>query len=315
MTKNSAVTHTCPVCSLSKDYASPIKLLNKYTVIKCENCQLESVNPLPSLRELQEYYTSYHTTEENEYRNTELVELHKGILDYLLSHLPGSENMNFLDYGFGAGAFLKCAAHRGIHIFGAEFSDQNCNQIEKHCEQEGFSIKTVNVSKSGLETLNSPRFNCITLFQVIEHCLDPLTLLKQLSFFQEIGDLIYLECPNNEALYLKVKNIIRTYVGREDFFNSLNPPQHLHGFNRKSMGFILEKAGYTPIDICDYYFADGLHQVETLAWYPPLIEAISNRKVHNAYTLSKSLIGMVEPVASKLFGAGGGLYALAKKTA
>lgn len=313
--KNSVVTHTCSVCGLSKDYTSSIKLLNKYTVIKCENCQLESVNPLPSLGELQEYYTNYHTTEENEYRNTELVELHKGILDYLLSHLPESENMTFLDYGFGAGAFLKCAAQRGIQTFGAEFSNQNCNQIEKYCEQEGFSIKTVNVSNSGLETLNSPRFNCITLFQVIEHCLDPLNLLRHLSSFQERGDLVYLECPNNEALYLKVKNVIRNYVGREDFFNSLNPPQHLHGFNRKSMEFMLKKAGYTPIDISDYYFADGLHQVETLAWYPPLIEAINDGKIRNVYTLSKSLIAMVEPIASKLCGGGGGLYALAKKTA
>lgn len=312
--KDSFIMHTCPVCGLSKKYVPSVKLLNKYAVIRCQNCQLESVNPLPSPEELQEYYTTYHTTKETEYRNTKLVELHKSILDYLLAYFPEPENLMFLDYGFGAGAFLKCASQRGLQVFGAEFSDQNCKQIEKYCEQKGLPIKTVNVSNSGLELLNNIRFNCITLFQVIEHCIDPLNLLKRLSSFQKEGDIIYLECPNNDAFYLRIKNIIRNYVGREDFFNSLNPPQHLHGFNRKSMKFMLEEAGYTPIDINDYYFADGLHQVETLAWYPPLIEAIKNGRIHNAYSLSKSFIGMAEPLASKLFGAGGGLYSLAKKT-
>lgn len=313
--KNSLISHTCHICGISKDYAPLVNLLNKYAVIRCQNCQLESVSPLPSLEELQEYYASYHTTEENEYRNTKLVELHNNILDLLLAHFSEPENLIVLDYGFGAGAFLKCAAHRGLQVFGAEFSDQNCRQVEKYSEQEKLSIKTVNVSNFGLESLNNSRFNCITLFQVIEHCLDPLNLLKQLSSFQEEGDVIYLECPNNNAFYLKAKNKIRNYVGREAFFNSLNPPQHLHGFNRKSMRLMLKEAGYTPVDINDYHFADGLHQVETLAWYPPLIEAIKNRRIYNAYTLSKSLIGMAEPLASKLFGAGGGLYALAKKTA
>jgi hypothetical protein len=110
-----------------------------------------------------------------------------------------------------------------------------------------------------------------------------------------------------------MKNVIRKKVNREAFFDSLNPPQHLYGFNRRSMHILLEKAGYTPIEVSDYFYGDGLHQVETLFWYPSFQEVLRNKNRWNFYGISKSLIRFFDPIASKFLGAGGGLYALARK--
>lgn len=79
------------------------------------------------------------------------------------------------------------------------------------------------------------------------------------------------------------------------------------------MRILLERAGYTPIEVSDYSFADGVHQVETQFWYPSLLEVLRNKHSWNFYGISKFLIKFFDFPASKILGAGGGLYALARK--
>lgn len=307
------IKYQCPICDFDQ-YCKPLaSMTEKYVAIKCRECQVVSAYPIPSLDELNEYYSSYQPTQETPERLSTLVELHEGILEYLVSKIGHRENLSFLDYGFGVGAFLKQVAQKGFHAYGAEFSKQNCEQLENFSRQNNTPIHTIQLSDTPLESLSGKNFDCITLFQVIEHIINPLELLSSLSSLQSSGGILYIECPNNDALYLKVKNAIREQVNRGDFFDSLNPPQHLYGFNRHSMQVLLEKAGYIPLEISDYFYADGLHQVETLLWYPSFQNLLQNRSAWNFYGVSKSLIGFFEPLASKFLGAGGGLYAVARK--
>lgn len=288
--KSIAIDYQCKICGF-KQIGKPIaSMTDQYVAIKCGNCDVLSAYPSPSIAELEQYYSSYPTTQERPEIDSILVELHQGILEYLLSHLEIKHNLSFLDYGFGAGAFIKLVAQKGFHAYGIELSVQNCNQLNKYCKKHNLKIGVNQVSDGYLDRFTDRKFNCITLFQVIEHALNPLELLSCLSSLQNSGGLLYLECPNNDALYLKVKNAIRKKVGRESFFDSLNPPQHLYGFNRNSIRVLLEKAGYTVIELSDYYYGDGLHQVETVFWYPSFQEIMRNKNCWNFYGISKFFI-------------------------
>lgn len=311
--RNTHLDYQCSICGLTQELLPIASIAEKYVVSKCCSCKVASVYPLPSTEELVNYYSSYHMTQENEYRNSELVAMHRGIVDYLLSKMGSKKELSFLDFGFGSGAFIKQVAEKGFTALGVEFSKQNCEQLEKYCREKNLNIYVMDSLTTSLEKLPNKQIDCITLFQVIEHVLNPLELISSLSSLQSSGGILYMECPNNDALYLKIKNAIRKQAGREAFWDSLNPPQHLYGFNRQSMSTLLKKAGYTPIEINDYFMADGLHAVENMSWYPSFKEMVSNKKLWNFYQLSKLLIRLLDPLASKLMGAGSGLYALAYK--
>jgi 2-polyprenyl-3-methyl-5-hydroxy-6-metoxy-1,4-benzoquinol methylase len=265
------------------------------------------------MEEVKNYYSSYHQTQETPARVGDLVEAHANIVAYLLDRLKHCPEPTFLDYGFGAGAFLKQVVKQGYWAAGVDFSDQNCEQMLRYYERESHAFPIVNLAKESLDKLQGQRFSCITLFQVIEHLIDPLDTLRQLAALQSSGDILYIECPNNDALFLKIKNLIRNYVGRQGFFDSLKPPEHIYGFNRRSLALLLTSLGYEPIDVSDYPFGNGLNQVETCYWYPNLFQVLTSTKPKSLYKISKSLIGTLDPLASKWFGLGGGLYALAQK--
>ncbi len=309
-----AIEHRCPVCGQTGSRRPVAQMGDKYVALKCEQCQLTCAHPIPSLEELHNFYSNYHVTQETPERLERLVGLHSQILDYLLSRLE-KQAPTFLDYGFGVGAFLKLVHSRNLAAYGVEFSQQNCEQMRQYCAKNQAQIAVVQLPEQSLDDLPCRQFDCITLFQVVEHLADPVALLSSLSRYQARGGLLYIECPNHDALFLQVKNKIRHLVDRTSYFGSLYPPEHLLGFNRRSLRVLLEQAGYELVDSGDYAFADGFHQPETSFWYPSVVEVLSNRTLWQFYFVAKASIGLIDPLASRLFGAGGGLYALARKVA
>ncbi len=314
MDKGISMDYRCPICEVAGRH-NPIAIFaSGHRAIKCKSCETAGVYPMPTADELAEYYKDYEITKGSDYSDTRLVEYHDKIFNYLLSRIGNKRDTTFLDYGFGTGAFLKFVAKKGFSASGVELSIQNCEQLKGYCIKNNIKVDIINSLYEPLERLSNRPFDCVTLFSVIEHVLDPVGVLISLSALQSRGGLLYIECPNNDALYLKVKNIIRKHVDREDFFDSLNPLHHLYGFNKRSMNILLKRAGYEPLEIGDYAFADGLHQVETAFWYPSPGMLLHDRNRHNFYNMAKFLIKLFDPLASRLLGAGGGLYAMARKT-
>ncbi len=308
------VIKKCKICDAHEGHQVVAALVDEFLAIKCPQCGVVSGHPIPSIETLTNYYKSYHATAELPERLTQLVDLNKGIADYLIEKVGKTDKLTILDYGFGVGAFVKQIMNRCQQVVGVDFSEQNCHQLKKYCTAN--SVRNVEVIKTPEETparLDGRYFDLITLFQVIEHLTDPLQLLFELSLLQQKDGFLYIECPNNDALYLKIKNTIRLKIGRESFYDSINPPHHLYGFNRRSIQILLDRAGYNILEIGDYHFGHKIHQVETQFWYPTLKELVRNKRRHNFYGISKTLIGTLDPIASIIFRAGGGLFVLAQK--
>jgi SAM-dependent methyltransferase len=269
---------------------------------------------MPSDSELKNYYSHYHPDEEIPREQT-IIDLHDGLVDLLVRDLGSPAAPTFLDYGFGRGFFMKKALERGMTVHGVEFSDENCERMMRYCRKNHLEAKArlTNLCHNPLDTLPREAFDCITLFQVIEHIVEPLRLLASLKPILKPGGLVYLECPNEDAFYLKIKNPLRKKLDRLGFYGSLNPPQHVHGFNRRSMNTLLTRSGFEPIVIRDYPYGDGFHQPETITFYPTVMEWIGNPERWHFYTMGKTAIRVTERWVSKLGGLGGGLFALARK--
>jgi 2-polyprenyl-3-methyl-5-hydroxy-6-metoxy-1,4-benzoquinol methylase len=301
----------CGACGAAGRQRQLIRRLgNSVGVTRCSACTVTSLRPLPSAEELRRHYASYYLTRADDTdRQNHLVELHKGVFDYLLRHVRSTPPHAFLDYGFGSGAFLRYAARRAHRAMGADLSPQNVRQLQEAARCDGVTIGLIDLSTNSLGDLCPNHFDVVTLFQVVEHLACPLRLISKLSCLQEPGGLLYLECPNDSAAWAHAKNFFHR-AARSTAWNSLKYPEHLHGFNRRSIAALLQAGGYDLVDCGDYAYRDGLHQVESEFWWPKFRSHSSSPTLSG---LVRSAIPLFDGIMSARFGAGSGLYALGRK--
>lgn len=310
-----SISIKCSICGKEQHARARATFPDGRVALSCNYCDVAFVHPQPSHQEIAAYYSSYPTTVEQSSVHGELLaSRHRPIFEYLLGQITRGLPLKILDFGFGAGAFLKFVARNGCLPYGADFSEQNCAQIKEYSQRTGLEIVTVNLSEYSLDRLDCQGFDVITLFQAIEHLSDPVEVLRDLAARLAPGGVIYVECPNEGAWYLRVKNVLRRRFNREGFFGSLNPPQHLFGFSRKSMKLALKQANLEILECSDYAFGDGIHQVQTLDWYPTIGQWCAQKAWWNLYGLVKLFIRTMDPLMAKMFGMGGGLFALARKS-
>jgi 2-polyprenyl-3-methyl-5-hydroxy-6-metoxy-1,4-benzoquinol methylase len=303
----------CRACGAEATPAVVRRLDRGIAVTRCSACSAAALVPRPTDEALREHYAKYYLTRSTlDSRQERLIEMHGPIVDYLASHVTRKRRCSFFDYGFGSGSFLRQVAARGHEAFGADISSQNVKQLWETCRREGLSIGMVDLSTGNLGQLGRDRFDVITLFQVIEHVPDPLELLRSLSRFQTGGGLLYIECPNDASVLARAKTLVQRLLRRGTMWRSMKYPEHLHGFNRKAMSALLRAAGYEVIDCRDYGYCDGIHQVEGVFWWPPFRE---NPRWYKPYWFSRSLVQLFDRAMSRSFGAGSGLYALARRVA
>ncbi len=304
---------TCKVCE-TRFIPRVKKAGPDWRALKCPNCKVKSVDPWPTRDELQSYYSHYPPTIIDDSMSKTLSSMHRPIADFLLANLSDVESPRFLDFGFGAGSFLQHLALRKYSTTGIEFSEQNIRQLQNRNLKVATPINMVHFDGDVLsEGVKKERFHCITLFQVIEHLCSPVETLRELSACQKAGDLLYIECPNENSFFFKLKTLARRLMGRTDFYGTLSPPQHLHGFNKRSLQELVERVNYEVVEIGDYAFRDKVHQVETTIFYPSFGELIRKSDWYHPYHVSKFLAGAFDRLAQKFFKAGGGLYILGRK--
>lgn len=309
------MNYHCLICDSKNSchlIASTVSDSKCYTIAKCEECEGTFSFPRPDGQELDRIYSDFEMTRCDLKTGSKIQGLYQRTIDYLRSEMDSRKKLKFLDYGFGTGEFLKQIVKNGIEAYGVEVDNERCRQLQTYCKEKNVKIQCLDLRNESIAKFSGMQFDCITLFQVIEHVVDPLKLLTGLSKFQAPGQFLFIECPNNDALFLKIKNLIRNFVGRESFYDSLRPPIHINGFNKKSLHRMLEKTDYSTIKIEDYRCVDGVHQPENMFMYPTFFEILMNKKRWTLDNFFRCSIRYLDLFA-KSMGAGYGLYALARK--
>ena len=140
--------------------------------------------------------------------------------------------MRLLDVGCSNGAFISAAQSLGINAEGVEPA-----VAPAHAAMES----GLKVHQGFLEDIHLPAasFDVVTLFEVIEHLKEPLSLFKECHRVLRQGGLLVIRTGNTDswtAHYMK---------DRWEYFSISEHGGHISFFNPVSIGKLAERSGFS----------------------------------------------------------------------
>lgn len=312
-----SVESDCPICLSPRALQLAHRFEeDSYYVVRCKACCVETILPHPTSRLLKEFYSDYHNTRTAEEQMPLLIGRSVELLEVLLSHLPlapGRKPLRYMEVGFGNGASLLAAAQLGMEAVGFDLDPSNVREVTQRAQSRGLSVQLrcgdIAEAIEGTEPVDFVKAS-----QLIEHLIDPASFVRSILKVMTPRGYLYLECPNNNAAFLRIKNRLRKRFARMNFYNSLKIGEHLWGFSQSGMNRLLRLSGYEVVFCSSYPLRHRYFQPENLFWYPSVrsgvAEAFSRRQ---AFPLLKSMIPVFDGLASFALSEGIGLATLARK--
>jgi SAM-dependent methyltransferase len=307
-------TEGCPIC-FSKSWGEIYRFEDeRHYVVGCQGCGAQTLLPYPRPEETSALYDDWHTTRTPDDKVDFLIDRHVELFHALQRDIDFDlRHGSFLEVGFGNGTSPLGAAKFGMgEVYGVDLDPENVADTERRARAKNLRVQVWR--GDAVTDLGQGRYRLVKASQLIEHLTNPAEFIESIARRQDCGDYLYLECPNNAAAFLLLKNALRRRFGRMDFYNALKIHLHLWGFNPRSMSELLTGHGYEIVFCCARRLRHPYFHPENLLWYASvwtgMIEAIRLRR---PYPLLKSMIGAFDFVAS-LAGRGMELTALARKT-
>ncbi len=237
----------CPLCGGTK-FGKKYQI-DEHKIMQCRSCEMMWLTPQPSIDELHSVY------DDNYFNNPHFLEGNTqyiyGYTDYAAerfnkqsSYVPIAERTHalisqdvkdprLLDVGCGLGYFLDVAHDEGFRVSGVEFNGAALEQLRR---------KYVFPTYCGdfIEFQDEP-FHVITMFDVIEHLLDPFAAIEKANRLLHDQGILLLSTMDCGSL---VSRILGTRV--EDF---RRVREHLYFFTRAAARTLLQRHGFEVLEI------------------------------------------------------------------
>ncbi len=239
---------TCPVCQTARvRQVYQVETVASYGIARCGQCGFVFASPRPTPEELDAFYGSEYfqkqqpqgTSGYSDYRNVGELNARrqwKPFLEY--AGLGERGGRRILDVGCGTGGFLAEAKADGWSAVGVELAQFAVDIANDELQLE--------VYRSDIFTprLRPASFDVITMWHVLEHLIDPLDSLTRARELLVEGGLLFVELPNWNS-------IGRSLRGTE--WAQLKPPEHINYFNRRSLPFAAQRAGFEVLKSTTHY--------------------------------------------------------------
>ena len=195
--------------------------------LRCRECGLIWVDPLPTRAELDAYYARSYA--EGAYSFfAEADEIRRAISEDRLARLREVDSDGrWLDVGASSGDFVAAASACGIEAEGLELS----SEAVEHARERGLVMHCSPVEDFAPEH----RYATITAFDVIEHMRNPRHFVQQLASWLEPGGRLVMTLPDVSSLYPR-------WLMRRHWFYYW-PDEHLFYFDPRTIRRLLEEEG------------------------------------------------------------------------
>ncbi len=242
----------CPVCGERRArsrFSNPVG----FEFVECDADGTVYMDPVPTDETLARLYNDPAETR-NFLRTDGTVRARPGPaetedLEALLRLTGGAASGRLLDVGCATGAFLA-AASEAFAVEGVELSDPTAEQARR----AGFTVRTGSVAALVPE---GPRFDVVTMRQLIEHIVEPVPFLAEARALLRPGGLLFLNTPAVDSASFSVLRAHHVHVASF---------AHVSLFTRDGLARAVEKAGYELVAHERCFGLDlALHDVLTWA--------------------------------------------------
>jgi SAM-dependent methyltransferase len=147
-----------------------------------------------------------------------------------------------LEIGCAAGYFLREARSRGWQTFGVELSPM----MRKRCaELVGCPVFASLDEAAGC----APGFDCVAMFEVIEHLAEPLSFMRNVRAAMTPGAMLVLSTPNFAA-----PEALRNPYS----YHWFSPPAHVSYFISSTLRACVEQAGFEAVQVAGVLEGDEM---------------------------------------------------------
>lgn len=211
------------ICNLCGSEESDL-LVTKHghDVYQCRECRLAFTWPQPEAL-ADQYDASYFDL----YRRRRKFRLKRGdtrLRQIELIKEPG----RLLDIGCSLGYFVEAANSRGWQASGVEISEYASDEARKI----GLDVKTGVLEDAGY---CDGSFDCVTMWDVLEHVPDPTKHMNEINRILSPGGLVVIGTPNLDHSRFKAQR---------EKWRHLKPAEHIFYFMKSSIIRLLDKAGF-----------------------------------------------------------------------
>jgi len=223
----------CPICQ-SEDHKRVMEVKN-YPILKCAKCTLVFTGVEPEFDSSSIYTETFWHSKKRETGYEDYFKRKESTLKKCKSRLKkisdfiGKYHGKLLDIGCGPGFFLQAASDKGWEAFGIDVSEYAVDYAKRE-----LGLKHVICDSKIPEKWSSHTFDVITLWAVIEHLPDPLSIMKSLTPRLKNDGILCLSTGNWNSIAARYK---------KENWRLMTPPGHLFFFTKKTIGQLLEKAG------------------------------------------------------------------------
>ncbi len=155
-----------------------------YDLLECPNCGVIYFDPLPTIEQLNRFYSASY------YNFNRWHDEAKGII-YANKLTKLKKNGRFLDVGCATGFFIHAIKNNSSwKVHGVDFGRDAVEFAQKQLN--------LDVKRGNLQDVTFPDryFDYIHINNVLEHVLDPLSLLKECKRIIKPGGHLFLSVPN-----------------------------------------------------------------------------------------------------------------------
>ncbi len=234
--------------SCGEDRSIPLCLKNGYQVVRCLECGLIYVDPMPSENEIHDLYRQGSLLEESVMEEVgdggfvtrpfwKVREFSEIIQEIGKLTTPG----RILDIGSLWGLFMEVAQEAGWQASGIE----PWKKAAEYCRNKlGLDVMQGTLTDGSFP---SGYFNAAVMLDVLEHCPSPRSELRRVNRVLSDGGIVCVLSPNVEGLVPVASNWLHRLSGQSWAY--LIPPFHLYDFSPSTLGRVLTEEGFEIIQI------------------------------------------------------------------
>ena len=223
----------CILCGISPE--RQVYRNGSWQYHQCGTCGLVWLHPRPSADDVLSAYDTYLPVELDEIDGWQnmIAPVVDAAAELVLDNTK-TGGTRLLDIGCGYGFFLKKMARLGWNVEGIEVSKPG----RDYARQE----LGLYIHPKPLEAMAFPseHFDAVTLFYVIEHVLDPFSILKEVYRILKPNGVLLLRWPHSTP----VVKLLGPLAKKFDIYHT---PFHLYDFNPQAMRELVERAGFLTV--------------------------------------------------------------------